>query len=59
MKDPETRRLEPPSMEQFKAFVRKIIAVPKKEIDKKEAAYQKKRQLQKGHSPQDKKLNLG
>lgn len=37
------RRLEPPTMEEFKAFVRKIVSVPKKEIDKKEEDYRKRR----------------
>lgn len=44
MKDPSpTRRLEPPTLEQFKQFVRKVILVPKTEIDKEEEAYRKKR----------------
>ena len=48
MKEPiPTRRIEPPTLEQFKQFVRKVITVPKAEIDKEEKAYKRKRSLQK------------
>jgi hypothetical protein len=43
MKEPETRRLQPPTMGQFKEFVRKVIAVPKKDIEKQEKLYQQQR----------------
>lgn len=48
MKEPNDRRLSPPTMEQFKEFVRKVIAVPKKEIDKRESEY-KRRRKDRGH----------
>jgi hypothetical protein len=52
MKDPSaTRRLEPPTLEQFKQFVSKIIAVPKGEIDREEKAYRKKRLIKKIKQP--------
>jgi hypothetical protein len=34
--------------ERFREFARRIIAVPKSEIDKQEAEYQRQRQKQKG-----------
>jgi len=33
----------PTPFQQFKEFTRKLVSVPKKEIDKKEAAYQRRR----------------
>lgn len=48
MKEPSpTRRLEPTTLEQFRAFVGKIISVPKTEIDKEETAYRKRRAIEK------------
>jgi len=48
MKDPSpTRRLEPPTLEQFRAFVRKIVSVPKVDIEKEEAEYREKRKAEK------------
>jgi len=47
MKDPETRRLTPPSLQQFREFVRKIISVPKAEIDKEEKTHRQRRKRQK------------
>ncbi len=44
MKDPSpTRQLEPPTVEQFRAFVRKIVSVPKIEIENEEKTYRQKR----------------
>jgi hypothetical protein len=51
MKETEpTRGLTPPTLEQFRGFVKKIISVPKTEIDKKEAEYRKKRNAKKHSS---------
>jgi hypothetical protein len=48
MKDPSaTRGLDPPTLEQFRVFVRKIVSVPKAEIDKEEAEYRKRRKTEK------------
>lgn len=48
MKDPSpTRRLAPPTLEQFKQFVRKVISVSKSEIEKQEKVYKQERKLQK------------
>lgn len=48
MKDPSpTRRLEPPTLEQFRAFVKKIVSVPKSEVDKEEKIYQHRRVIEK------------
>lgn len=40
------RKPEPanPEFERFKEFARKLIAVPKKEIDRQKAVYEKKKQ---------------
>mgnify|MGYP003394470823 CR=1 len=52
MKKPSlARRLEPPTLGQFKEFVREIISVPKTEIDKTEEKYQKERKIQKQMRP--------
>jgi hypothetical protein len=42
-----TRQLSPPPLGQFQEFVRKIVSVPKAEIDKQEAAYRRKRKAHK------------
>jgi hypothetical protein len=48
MKDPSaTRGLDPPTMEQFRTFVGKIVSVPKADIDKEEAKYRKRRKAEK------------
>jgi hypothetical protein len=47
MKDSEARRLKPPTLEHFKEFVRRVIAVPKKELDQEEAAYRRRRKAEK------------
>jgi hypothetical protein len=44
---PPTRRLEPPTLEQFRAFVGKVIVIPKADIDKEEARYRQKRMAEK------------
>jgi len=38
-----TRQLSPPPLEKFREFVGKIIAVPKAEVDKQEAAYHRQK----------------
>jgi hypothetical protein len=45
-KSPPTRRLEPPTLEQFRAFVKKVVAVPKSEVDEEERAYRQQRKGQ-------------
>jgi hypothetical protein len=42
-----TRQLEPPTLEQFRAFVKKIVSVPKAELEKAEKTYKQRRKMQK------------
>jgi len=46
---PDKPELSP--FERFREFARRIIAVPKAEIDKQEAKYQRERKKQKGLRP--------
>jgi len=44
---PDAAPTEATEFDRFKDFAKKIIAVPKEEIDKREAEYQRQRKIQK------------
>jgi hypothetical protein len=47
MSEPSPDKPEPSQSEKFRAFAKQVISVPKAEIDRREAAYQKERAAKK------------
>jgi hypothetical protein len=43
MSEPSSKKPEPSQFEKFRAFAQQVISVPKAEIDRREAEYQKGR----------------
>jgi hypothetical protein len=48
MKDKDDKSSEATPFDRFRSLVSKIVKVPKKEVDRKEAAYQRKRVKKRG-----------
>ena len=47
MSEPTPSRPEPTPFEKFRAFAQQVVSVPKAEIDRREADYQRQRALKK------------